>query len=76
MRIDASNPEHQTRYAVYVDGCNISDCCAAADDIAHEALVYVRTRAGEDLRCNGKRLTAVVRGHVQLVPHVGARGAL
>lgn len=75
MRVEAKNPLHRRLYAIYLDGVDISDCCVEADDIAHEAVVFVRTRDGQDVRrsADGKRLTALLRGHVTLVPHVSTQ---
>ena len=71
MRVSARNPAHRN-FVVLVDGVDISDCCVEADDIAHEAVVLVRTREGEDIRRAGdyKRLTALIRGHVSIVPNL------
>jgi hypothetical protein len=63
-------------YTVLVDGVDLSDCCCEADDIAHTVTVFIRTRAGQDVRrmSDGLRMTAVVRGHVTIVEQIGAVG--
>jgi hypothetical protein len=69
MKIHAANPAHRRNYLVYIDGTDVSTECCEADDILHEAHVFVRDRKGKAIRRpDGKLITAVIHGHVAIIP--------
>lgn len=70
MKVRAQDGNNKTRYSILLEGVDISECVAEADDVSHEVTVVIRDSLGQLVRGPKGVLTARIYGHVTIVPHI------